>query len=273
MTFLSWLLLAATAEAKPVKSSDGTTIAYVKSGSGPPLVLVHGTAADHARWAPVLPALEKRFTVIAVDRRGGGSGDGKAYAIEREFEDIAAVVDSLGEPAVLVGHSYGAICSLEASLRTRNLRQLILYEPPIPAGIEIYPPGEIEKLQALLDQGKRDDVVSGFFSDVVRMPAAELTQLRALPNWPARVAAAHTIPREMKATTGYRLDSAKWKAFKIPTLLLLGGDSPLFFKVAIEQVHAAVPSSRVVVLPGQQHVAINTAPDLFVKEILAFLTR
>jgi pimeloyl-ACP methyl ester carboxylesterase len=270
---LSWLLLfAATAEAKPVKSSDGTTLSYVRSGSGPPMVLVHGTTADHARWAPILPALEKRYTVIAVDRRGrGGSGDGKAYAIEREFEDIAAVVDSLGEPVVLVGHSYGAICSLEASLRTRNVRQLVLYEPPIPAGIEIYPPGEIEKLQALLDQGRRDEVVSGFFTDVVRMPAAELAQLHTLPNWPARVAAAHTIPREMRATTSYRFDSAKWKAFKIPTLLLLGGDSPPFFKVAIEQVHAAVPSSRVVVLPGQQHVAINTAPDLFAKEILTFL--
>jgi pimeloyl-ACP methyl ester carboxylesterase len=99
-----------------VTSKDGTRIACFRSGEGPPLVLVHGTAADHGRWRPVLPAFEERFTVCAVDRRGrGGSGDSDDYAIEREFEDVAAVVDSLGEPVNLLGHSYGALCALEAS--------------------------------------------------------------------------------------------------------------------------------------------------------------
>ena len=108
-------------------STDGTTIAYQRSGDGPPLVLVHGTAADHRRWAPVLPALEQQFTVCAVDRRGrGGSGDTAAYAVEQEFDDIAAVVDSLGEPVHLLGHSYGALCALEAALRTRAVRTLML---------------------------------------------------------------------------------------------------------------------------------------------------
>ena len=78
-------------------SNDGTPIAYRRSGEGPPLVLVHGAAADHGRWRPVLPAFEERFTVYATDRRGrGGSGDGDDYAIEREFEDVAAVVKSIG---------------------------------------------------------------------------------------------------------------------------------------------------------------------------------
>src|SRR3712207_2617173 len=98
-----------------VTSVDGTPIAYWSSGEGSPLVLVHGTAADHARWRPVLPAFEERFTVYAIDRRGrGGSGDSDDYAIEREFGDVAAVVDSLGEPVTLLGHSYGALCALEA---------------------------------------------------------------------------------------------------------------------------------------------------------------
>src|SRR3954464_9972824 len=97
-----------------VTSKDGTPIAYWQSGQGPLLVLVHGTAADHGRWAPILPAFEQHFTICAVDRRGrGGSGDPEeVYAIEGEFEDVSAVVDSLGESTILLGHSYGALCAL-----------------------------------------------------------------------------------------------------------------------------------------------------------------
>ena len=113
-----------------VTSKDGTPLAYWRCGEGPPLVLVHGTAADHSRWGPVLPAFEERFTVYAVDRRGrGGSGDSDEYAVEREFEDVAAVVDSLGEPVNLLGHSYGALCALEAALLTRNVRQARALRP------------------------------------------------------------------------------------------------------------------------------------------------
>jgi pimeloyl-ACP methyl ester carboxylesterase len=255
-----------------VKSNDGTAIAYAKSGSGPALVLVHGTTADHARWAPILPSLEKKFTVYAIDRRGrGASGDAATYAIEREFEDVAAVVDSIGGPVRLLGHSYGAVCSLEASLRTKNLAKLVLYEPPIPSGVAIYPPGSIENLQSLLASGDRDAVVTTFFRGIVKMPESEVTMMKSLPNWPARVAAAHTIPRELLADETYRFDAARFASMKTPTLLLLGGDSPAFFKAAIDNVHAAVATSKVVVLPGQQHTAINTAPDLFLREVLAFL--
>src|SRR3712207_5341805 len=141
-----------------VTSKDSTPIAYWQSGEGPPLVLVHGTAADHSRWAPVLPAFEQRFTVCALDRRGrGGSGDSNDYyAIEREFEDVAAVVDSFGEPAFLLGHSYGALCALEAALLSRNVRKLVLYDPGIEvSGQEIYSPEVIERLEALLEAGDR----------------------------------------------------------------------------------------------------------------------
>src|SRR3712207_301123 len=105
-----------------VISADGTPIGYERSGEGPPLVLVHGATSDRRRWAPILPALEKRFTVYAVDRRGrGASGDAQTYAIEREFEDIAAVVDAIGGPVDLIGHSYGALCVLEAATRSTNV--------------------------------------------------------------------------------------------------------------------------------------------------------
>ena len=145
-----------------ITSKDGTPIAYRRSGEGPPLVLVHGAAADHGRWSPVLPALEERFTIYAVDRRGrGGSGDANAYAMEREFEDVASVVDSIGKPVNLLGHSYGALCSLEATLLTQNIRKLVLYEPAVHiVGEKIHPSGTIDRLEALLAEGDRDGVVA-----------------------------------------------------------------------------------------------------------------
>ena len=115
-----------------VVSGDGTPIAVWRSGDGPPLVLVHGAAADHNRWAPVLSALEERFSVMAIDRRGrGGSGDAHDYALQREFEDVVAVVESAGKAVNVLGHSYGGICALEAALLTDRIQTLVLYEPPM----------------------------------------------------------------------------------------------------------------------------------------------
>jgi pimeloyl-ACP methyl ester carboxylesterase len=124
-----------------VISKDGTPIAYHRSGKGAPLVLIHGTGASSERWKPILPALEKQFSIYAVDRRGrGASGDAHAYAMRREFEDVAAVVDSIGDRVHLLGHSFGAICSLEATLLTSHVHKVILYEPPLPVeGAPTYP--------------------------------------------------------------------------------------------------------------------------------------
>jgi pimeloyl-ACP methyl ester carboxylesterase len=256
-----------------VISADATPIGYRRSGSGTPLVLVHGGAADGTRWTPVLPALEERFTVYAVDRRGRGlSGDTSDYSIEREFADIAAVVDSIGGPVDLLGHSYGALCSLETAGRTDNVRRLILYEPPIQTGMPLYPAATLDRMQALIDMDQRDAMLSVFFRDVVGMPEHELTLMRAQPVWEARVAAAHTIPRELRSVDGYTFEPERFKGMQTPTLLLMGGDSPSFLRDATATAHAALSMSRVAVMPGQQHIAMNTAPDLFLREVLGFLT-
>ena len=257
---------------RKIGSTDRTQIAYWVAGAGPPLVLIHGTAADHTRWASISPALEDKFTVYAIDRRGRGqSGDANLYTIEREFEDIAAAIDSIGAPVNVLGHSYGAICSLGAALLTKNVAKLILYEPPIPAGVDIYPPGASERIQKMVDTGDRDGAVSTFFREIVRMPERELELQRSLPVWKARVAAAHTIPREMRFDAQYTFVSERFGALSVPTLLLLGGDSPPFLKKATELVHQALPNARIAVLPGQQHTAMNTAPELFTGEVLKFL--
>jgi hypothetical protein len=108
--------------------------------------------------------------------------------------------------------------------------------------LEIYPANVIERLESLIEQGQGADVVAGFFTDVARMAADELAMLKSLPNWPARIAAARTIPREMRASEAYRFHADRFKALTVPTLLLLGGASPAFFKAATDLVHAGRPS-------------------------------
>jgi pimeloyl-ACP methyl ester carboxylesterase len=255
-------------------SKDGASIAYQRSGEGPPLVLVHGTSADHSRWKPVLPALEEHFTVCAVDRRGrGGSGDSEDYSIEREFEDVAAVVDSLGEPVNLLGHSYGALCALEAALLTSNVRKLVLYEPGMNVtGEQIYPPGFIDRLDALLETGDWDGVISTMFRDLVEMPQEEVEYLRSLPAWQERVKAAHTVPRELRADEHYHFVSERFEDLSAPTLMLEGSDSPAFLKAADKAVDEVLPNCRIVVMAGQGHAAMDTATDLFTREVVRFLT-
>jgi pimeloyl-ACP methyl ester carboxylesterase len=260
-----------------VTSPDGTPVAFHRRGSGSPLVLVHGTGAANpaVAWTAVLPELEARFTVYALDRRGrGGSGDGPAYALEREVEDVVAVLDAIGEPANLLGHSFGGLLALEAALHTRNLRKLVLYEPfsVSPQGNTLYPEGLIDRLQALLDAGDRVQLLVTFYREVVEMDAREIDQMRSSPAWQARLALAHTLPREMRAEQGYRLDPRRFEGFRTPTMLLAGGDSPQSLKAGVEAARALLPECRLVVMPGQQHIAMYTAPELFLREVLAFLS-
>jgi pimeloyl-ACP methyl ester carboxylesterase len=256
-----------------VTTEGGTPVAYWRYGKGPPLVLVHGTAADQSRWRPVLPALEDLFTVYAIDRRGrGGSGDSDRYAKEREFEDVAAVVDSLGEPVHLLGHSYGGLLALEVALLTRNVRRLVLYDPGIEVGgAEIYPHEVVERLEALLGEGDRDGVVETTMREVAGLTPEVVEYMRAQPVWQARVDAAHTIPRELRAIKSYRFDPERFENLGTPTLMLAGGDSPAALRKAAEAVDEALPDSHIVVMDGQGHSAMDTGTDLFTTEVTRFL--
>jgi pimeloyl-ACP methyl ester carboxylesterase len=257
-------------EHETVASKDGTPIAVWRSGDGPPLVLVHGTAADHNRWAPVLPALEEHFTVLAIDRRGRGrSGDAENYALEREFEDVAAVVGWAGDSVAVLGHSYGGVCALEAALRTDAIRRLVLYEPPM--GFLASPPHVVARLEALLAAGERDELVAYFMQQVAGLPAEQVELMRSLPAWQGRVAGAHTIPREERASREYTFEPGRFAAVRIPTLVLQGGESPEAFGVAAEAIRAALPDCRIAVMPGQRHAAMDTGTQLFTETVLGFL--
>lgn len=263
-------MAGATAVLEHVSSSDGTRIAYRRSGEGPPLVLVHGTTSAHWSFRRIAPTLVDRFSVYALDRRGRGeSGDRVEYAIEREFEDVAAVVDSIHEPASLFGHSYGATIALGAALVARNLHKLILYEPA--PGLSAVPTEEIERIEDLVAREERDEAVVHAFR-VFGMTPEELEQMRASPTWAARVAAAHTVAREIRAEEAYHVDPERFRSLTAPVLLLLGEESPGWAHEGTERIRAALPDARVSVLRGQGHVAIMTAPDLVAGEVAWFLS-
>ena len=181
-----------------VRSADGTSIAVWVEGAGPPFVMVHGSIADHTTFEPFVAVLRNELTTFAMDRRGfGASGDRPDYTIDRDFEDVAAVVDAVaartGGPVALWGHSYGANCAMGGAARSANIDHLVLYEPSL--GIP-YPPGCIEAIETALARGDNDAAITTVLVDLLEISAEEMDGFRASPLWPTRLAAApHHPPR------------------------------------------------------------------------------
>ena len=257
---------------RTIASADGTLIAYEQGGQGPHLVLVHGYPASRERWASIRPKFEQHFTVTAMDRRGrGDSGDSPTYSIERESEDVSAIIKALNGPVLLLGHSFGGLCALEGAMQAENVAGLILYEPSIYGeGESGVPPELLDRLDALLASGEREGVVTTVMAEIAELSRHEIEVSKASPAWLGRVAAAHTLPREIRAEETYRLSADRVDELSIPVLLLLGSDSPPFYGRAIARLQEILPNSRTLELPGQQHIAMDTGPDLLVSVVLAF---
>ena len=252
-----------------VTSRDGTRIGFHRSGEGPSLVLLHGATGAHWSFRYILPLLVERFTLYAVDRRGRGeSGDATDYAIEREFEDVAAIVDLLGEPANVFGHSYGATVALGALLATSNIDRLVVYEAS--PGISVVPHEYLERIEKLVEGGEREEALV-YALGLFGLTSDEVEQLRGAPTWPVRVGAAHTVAREVRAEESYELDADRFRDVAAPALLLLGGDSPDWAREGTQRIRDALPDARIAVLPGQGHAAIMTAPELVADEVTRFL--
>lgn len=253
-----------------VKSSDGTPIGLWRSGTGPSLLVVHGTAADHSAWDPVAPLLADAFTVYRMDRRGrGASGDAPDYRIEAEVDDIVAAASALPGPVFLYGHSFGGRVSLEAALRLPGLAGLVLYEGgPMNLG---FPPGFtmrlvpdefVDMLEQMIGAGQRDEALTVFMLKAAGVSEDELPVLKASSAWPGRVAAAHTIPRELRAISEYSADAATYAGLTVPILLLGGTESLPERRQVFVAMGEKLPNSRVAWLPGQRHAAHQTAPQL-----------
>lgn len=254
-----------------IKSKDGTPIAYLKQGDGPPLVLVHGAGIVVNFWVTVLPALAKHFTVYAMERRGrGDSGDNQPYEIEREFEDVTAMVDSIGQPVGLLGHSFGACLSLEAALLTRNVRKLLLYEPPLNLPhAQMIPDALIYPIEALINDGQKEKALSHFY-ELIEIPDSEIALMRALSGWTEQVASAHLLTREIRVMEQHVFDIEKFSNFTIQTLFLFGENDQDDWREVIKSLNDALIDFSTEILPGQGHMAMLTAPELFVDAVTRF---
>ena len=255
-----------------VKSADGTLIAVEFAGAGPSLVLVHGGIGDHSRWQPLFPQFTPRFTLFAMDRRGhGASGDSPNYSLQKEAEDIAAVVNSCPGKVFLLAHSYGATCALEAAFLTPNIAKLVLYEPPIQVEQKFIDRVIVTELEKLIRNGEREEALVLFMRDIVKIPPAEIAAAKSLPSWATRVADIHSSVREIRATDGYTFDASRMRELTVPTLLLTGSDTAAHHKRAIAALAGSLPSRKVFVFEGQGHNAMDTVPKQFVEVVVNFL--
>lgn len=256
-----------------VSSRDGTPIGLWRTGRGPSLLAVHGAGADHTAWDGVVQLLAGSFTVFAMDRRGrGASGDASEYALEREVEDVVAAIDGLPGPVHLYGHSFGGTCAFEAALRTGNLASLALYEGgPKPPGLRITPDEVIAQLEQLIAAGRKDEAVSTFMLTAAGVTADELLVLRRHPAWAGRVAAVHTIPRELRAINDYTPSTVNVSSLQTPTLLIAGEKTDSRLREMLEGLARALPNAQVAVLPGQRHAAHQTSPELLAAALTEFI--
>jgi pimeloyl-ACP methyl ester carboxylesterase len=230
-------------------SKDGTTIAYDKTGQGPAIILVVGAFNDRATGAPLAQFLERHFTVFNYDRRGRGeSGDTAPYAIEREIEDLEALITKAGGSACVFGYSSGAILSLRAAAHGLAISQLALHEPP-PTGAKAGPLAP--QLTELILAGRRGDAVELFQTEGVGIPAAVVAQMRNAPFRPALEKMAHTLVYE--STILRSLPTGLVASVRVPTLVIDGEESPEVMRHAAQSLADALPDGRYRTLKGQGH--------------------
>jgi pimeloyl-ACP methyl ester carboxylesterase len=242
-----------------VKSADGTSIAYERSGSGPPVILVGGAFCDHrapAAGLPLAAALAPALTVFCYDRRGRGeSTDQPSYAIQREVEDLAALIAAAGGSAHLYGHSSGAVLAFEAAAAGLSVPKLALYEPPLVLGEGRAPlPSDlVEQLTELVAAGNRSQAAELFLTRAVGVPAPAVAHIKSGPGWAGLEALAHTLSYDARLTRDAAALLARAPSLRTPALLLDGEQSPAWMRAGVEQLGRALPSARHVSLAGQTH--------------------
>jgi pimeloyl-ACP methyl ester carboxylesterase len=261
-----------------VKSRDGTTIAFDRLGDGPPVVLVGGAFQHRAfdpRTGQLAALLAERFTVYRYDRRGRGeSGDTPPYAVEREIEDLDALISEVGGPAGVYGESSGGNLVLEAAAGGLAINRIAVWEanilvddsrPPLPDDY-------VRRLITLASAGPRADAVAYFLTTAVGLPPEYLAPMRTNPMWAGMEAVAHTLAYDGtvvgESMSGTPAAAQRWRSVTVPTLVLDGGQSP-WMSVGADALGKALPHAVRQTLIGQDH---GVAPEPIAPILTQFFT-
>jgi pimeloyl-ACP methyl ester carboxylesterase len=258
-----------------VISKDGTRIAYDKRGQGPALILVDGALCYRAMGpsGPLADLLAPRFTVYTYDRRGRGeSGDAKPYAVEREIEDMEALIGEAGRSAYVYGISSGAALALEAAARLKGIKKLALYEAPfiVDDSLPPRPDDLLDRMDALVTADRRGDAVK-LFMRTVGTPAIFILMMQFMPAWSQLKGIAHTIPYDFRVLgdtgSGKPLPAGRWASVTIPTLVMDGGKSPAWMRHAMQSLAGILADARYRTLEGQTHLL---KPEVVAPELGGF---
>lgn len=253
-----------------VRSNDGTSLAVECTGVGPTLLVVHGGTGDRRRWEPLFPLFAPHFTVCAMDRRGHGESEaGSNHSLQKEFEDVVAVVNALPGAVFVLGHSYGGVCALEAAFLTKKIAKLVLYEPPLQ---DLDHTQIADTMDRMIRAGHREEALITFLQKIVMVSPTEIAAMKARPSWPARVSSVDIQIREIRALSRYRFDPKRIRILKVPTLLLTGSKtaSPQL-KQAIRSLMDSLPNRGLYVFEGQGHNAMDNVPEQFAEAVTNFL--
>jgi pimeloyl-ACP methyl ester carboxylesterase len=254
-----------------VTSNDGTTIAFDRLGEGPPVIMVCGGSTDRMANAPLADLLSPHFTVFNYDRRGrGDSGDTPPYAVEREVEDIAAVIEAAGGSGSLYGTSSGGVLALEATASGLPVTKLALWEPPFILDESRRPPADTAKtFHELVAAGRRGDAVEFFMSEVVGLPPEFVSGARNAPFWAAQEALAHTLEYDAIIMGDYSLPTERAAAVTVPTLVMDGGASFGGMAESAQTLAEVLPHGQRRTLAGQEH---NVDPNVLAPALVEFFS-
>ena len=254
-----------------VQSADGTSIGFIRLGTGPSLVIIHGSISTGDAFLQFANILSRKFTCFVMDRRGyGRSEDSVDYTIEREYEDVQALLKVAGSGAHLFGHSFGAIIALGAALQS-SIGRLVLYEPPLPVKGPIAG-SMLESYRKAVEANRLDDALVFGLEHFVNLPADEIVLRRKSPQWNRQVSLTPTWVRELEAIDQLGPSLDRYRHLNTPTLMLTGSESDEHhLRVASEALNNVLPHASLEHLKGQGHLAHLMAPQMLADIVANFL--
>ena len=241
-----------------IESADGTGIAFDRSGSGPPLVIVVGAFCDRSTTKPLATLLASGYTVYEYDRRGRGeSGNGARLSIDGEVQDLEAVLAAAGEPPFVYGHSSGGALALEAAARGVNMRSLAVYEPPY-SGNAHPDPAFGDRLDRLVAAGRRDQAAEQWLV-MTGTPPPVIKSIKSGPGWAHRQALAHTLSQDLRLANNGQVPIERLKLVDAPVLAMAGEASAPWARSTIATLAGALPHASRCIVDGQGHVPADPA--------------